>query len=169
MLTKQQLARQARQGLSSQDLSVRSPFDKKFLRQYNTLSQQAVAYPAMNPNQNPPLSPGMPCEAPMDIHCPVSKEGYARAVHTKVRNLTNPYSQCMGCHSIYNAEQNRSPFDQKFNRQYNTLSNNATVYPAMHPNQNPPLSPGMPCQNPPDVHCPRPSPRENYLAHTAYL
>ena len=143
--TNQQLARQARKGLSSQDLSVRSPFDQSYLRQYNTLSQQALAYPAMNVQNMPRLSP-----FEQNV-----REGYARAVHTKVRNLTNPYSQCMGCHSIHNAEQNRSPFDQKFNHQYNTLSNNATVYPAMHPSQNPPLSPGMPCQNPPDV--PRPA------------
>jgi hypothetical protein len=68
---------QAKCGLGSQDLSARSPFDQAYLQQYNTLSQNAIAYPAMHPNQNPPLSPGMPCHAPEDFHCPGSKEGYA--------------------------------------------------------------------------------------------
>ena len=90
------------------------------------------------------------------------RENYARALRTQVKNLTNPYSQCMGCHSIHNAEQNRSPFDRQYLHTYNPLSHNATAYPAMHPNQNPPLSPGMPCEAPMDIHCPlppRPRPR----------
>ena len=40
--TNQQLKRQARQGLSSQDLSVRSPSDQRYLHTYNTLSQQCT-------------------------------------------------------------------------------------------------------------------------------
>jgi hypothetical protein len=142
--TNQQLARQARQGLSSQDLSVRSPFDRAYLQQYNTLSQNAHTYPSDNVQNMPRLSP-----FEQNV-----RENYARALHTQAKNLTNPYSQCMGCHSIHNAEQNRSSFDQQYLQTYNTLAKNATAYPAMHPNQNPPLSPGMPCGNPPDIHCP---------------
>jgi hypothetical protein len=140
--TNQQLAKC---GLSSQDLSARSPFDQSYLQQYNTLSQNAIAYPSDNVKNMPRLSP-----FEQNV-----RENYARALHTQVKNLPNTYSQCMGCHSIHNAEQNRSSFDQQYLDRYNTLAKNATAYPAMHPNKNPPLSPFMPCEAPMDKHCPR--------------
>ena len=67
---------QAKCGLSSQDLSVRSPFDQAYLQRYNTLAQNAIAYPAMNVQNMPSLSPYWPCGSE-DVHCPGSKEGYA--------------------------------------------------------------------------------------------
>ena len=68
--TNQQLARC---GLSSQDLSVRSPFDQAYLQQYNTLAQNAIAYPAMNVQNMPRLSPYH--DSPY-MNYPGSKEGY---------------------------------------------------------------------------------------------
>ena len=146
--TNQQLARC---GLSSQDLSVRSPFDQSYLQQYNTLSQNAQTYPSDNVQNMPRLSP-----FEQNV-----RENYAKArqVHTQVKHLTNPYSQCMGCHSIHNAEQNRSTFDQQYLDTYNKLAKNASAYPAIDSDKNPPLTPFMPCHNLPYIHCPASKPR----------
>ena len=65
---------QAKCGLSSQDLSARSPFDQAYLQQYNTLAQNAIAYPAMNVQNMPRLSPYH--DSPY-MNYPGSKEGYA--------------------------------------------------------------------------------------------
>jgi hypothetical protein len=96
--TNQQLAKC---GLSSQDLSVRSPFDQSYLQQYNTLAQNAQTYPSDNVKNMPRLSPYH--DSPY-MNYPGSKEGYHLG-NTQKGNYPPPGAECNTCKKIPTLEE----------------------------------------------------------------
>ena len=127
----QQLKAQARRWskayLGPENKGIRSPFDKDYLQQYNPLALNSFTLPRDDTNA-PVLRPVI--------------EGYcnncAAPKLVKVKNLTNPYSQCEGCMSAHMAHMpagltpnagGRSRYDLEYNSKYDALAKNAFTLP----------------------------------------
>ena len=108
--------------LGPENEGIRSAFDKNYLKMYNPLALNAFTLPRSNESQ---------VRENYCANCGAPKQ-------KKVKNLTNPYSQCERCMSIHMAQMpanitpnagGRSQYDRYYNKKYDALAKHAFTLP----------------------------------------